>query len=308
MFLTLTLALLPQFTAGPQQLAPYGLPHTSPVSPQSQSFGGPAVVEDFEAYLIAAGSAENTGSSVIFDGTITGTGQGPGLVLPGCSYYCDASGQIQWNGDAYFGLSTKKILANSSDQRLGIRYYDLQASVSLNLHSFDGYPETATVNAFNSSGALVDSTGPVSVPDASPVPVTLTGPGISRVEINGSAYPWSPIIDNHDYSTSASCGLQLSIVGPCPGVNTITINGGTPGAPCKIGYAFGLGSYAIPAGPCAGTLLGLDATATALPGTWFFDGGGQIVFTQFIPAGACGNVFVQALEIGACCTSNVVAL
>lgn len=308
MFLTLALSLLPQFTAGPQQVAPYGLPNTTPAAPQSQSFGGPAVVEDFEAYVVPVGSAEGTGSNVIFEGTITGTGQGPGLVLPGCSYYCDVSGQIQWNGDSYFGLNTKKILANSSDARLGIRYYDLQSSVSLNLHAFDGFPDTAIVDAFDGTGTLVATTGPVAVPDSSPVPVTLSGTGISRVEINGLSYPWSPIIDNHDYDFGTSCGLQLSIVGPCPGVNTITINGGTPGAPCKVGYAFGLGSYVIPGGPCAGTMLGLDASVTPLPGTWFFDGAGQIVFNQFIPGGACGNVYVQAIEIGLCCTSNVVAL
>ena len=106
MLLTLTLSLLPQFTASPQQVAPYGLPNNTPIAPQSQGQGGPAVIEDFEAYVVAVGGAENTGSLFLDDTTITGTGQGPGLVLGGCFYSC-AAGSLQWNGDTYFGLPTK---------------------------------------------------------------------------------------------------------------------------------------------------------------------------------------------------------
>lgn len=307
MLVSLTLSLAAaQYTAPPMQVAPYGLPNTTQA--QSNSVGGPAVVEDFEAYVVPVGSAELTGSTVIFEGTITGTGQGPGLVLPGCSYYCDTTGQLQWNGDSYFGLNTKKILATVSSAQLGIRYYVPQSTVSVSLHAFDGFPDTAVVNAYDGSGALVDTTGPVAVPDASPVPVTLSGTGIARVEINGTTYPWSPIIDNHDYDTGTFCGLQLSVTGSCPGPMTFTVNGGAPGNPCKFGYAFGTGAFVIPSGPCAGTITGLDATATPIPGTYPFNPSGQVNQTFIVPPGACGLIFVQAIDMATCCTSNVIAL
>ena len=305
MLLTLTLSLLPQFTGTPQQVAPYGLPHSGPVAPQSQGQGNPAVVEDFEAYTVAIGFAENIGSLFLDETTITGTGQGPGLTLGDCFYSC-AAGSLQWNGDTYSGLPTKTFLANSGDSTLSVGYTSPQSSVTFGLHTFSGFPDVATVVAYDASGTIVD-TETVSVPGPGSVPVNLTGTGILRVEIIGT-YPWSPIIDDHDYDGGSGGTLQLSISGPCPGVNAVTINGGTPGAPCKIGYAFGTGSYVIPAGPCAGTVTGLDASATALPTTYFFDAAGQINFNQFIPAAACGAVFVQALEVGTCNLSNVVAL
>lgn len=303
MLLTLTLALLPQYTATPQQVAPYGLPHSAPIAPQSQGQGGPAVVEGFEAYTVALGNAENIGSLFLDDTTITGTGQGPGLTLGGCFYSCTA-GSLQWNGDSWFGLSTKTFLANSGDSTLYVGYSSPQSSISFGLHAFSGLPDTATVNAYDAAGSVVD-TVTVSVPGPAAVPVTLTGTGILRVEIIGT-YSWSPIIDNHDYSSS--CALQLSVSGTCPGPMTFTVNGGAPGDPCKFGYAFGTGAFVIPGGPCAGTVTGLDATATPVPGIFPFDGAGQVNQVFVIPPAACGAVYVQAINFADCCISNVVAL
>jgi hypothetical protein len=307
MILALTLSLLPQFTAAQQPVAPYGLPNSGSVAAQSKSNGGPAVIEDFESYVIAVGGAENIGSIALDSSTITGTAQGPGLVLPGVFYQCNA-GSLQWNGDTYFGLPTKTFLANSGDSTLYCGYATPQASVSFGLHAFSGFPDTAIVDAYDTSGTLVDSTGPVNVPGPTTVPVTLTGPNIQRVVIRGT-YSWSPIIDDNDFDSSTGCGLQLSIVGPCPGVNNVTVNGGVPGNLCYIGYAWGLGSYTIPGGPCVGTVLGLDASVTPVGGSPFtFDASGQVLFSAWVPAIACGAVFVQAMESPTCCTSNVVAL
>ena len=89
---------------------------------------------------------------------------------------------------------------------------------------------------------------------------------------------------------------------------TFTVNGGAPGDPCKFGYAFGTGSFVIPSGPCAGTVTGLDGTATPVPGTFLFDGAGQVNQTFFVPPGACGAVYVQAINLADCCTSNVILI
>lgn len=305
MFLSLTLAALAQYQAGPLPTAPYGLPNSQAFS-SSHSQSGMASLETFESYVLpTSGGAENIGTVYLDDSTITGTGQGPGLVLSGAFYSC-AGGSLQWNDDTYFGLPTKTFLANSGDGTLAIGYASPQSSISMSLHAFSGFGDTAVVTAYDASGAVVDTTGPVGVPGPTGVPVTLSGAGILRVLITG-VHSWSPIIDNHDFAAGGGT-LQLSILGPCPGVNSVTINGGTPGAACQIGYAFGTGSFVIPAGPCAGTVTGLDASATALPTTYFFDAAGQINFNQFIPAAACGAVFVQALEIGTCNLSNVVSL
>jgi hypothetical protein len=307
MILTLALSLLPQFTAAPQPVAPYGLPNSGSVAAQRKSNGGPAVIEDFEAYAIGAGGAENISTLTLDSTTITGTGQGPGLVLPGVLFQCIA-GSLQWNGDTYFGLPSKTFLANSGDSTLFCSYATPQASVSFGLHAFSGFPDTAIVDAYDSLGTLVDTTGPVNVPGPTTVPVTLTGPDIQRVVITG-IYSWSPIIDDNEFDTGTLCGLQLSIIGPCPGMNNVTVSGGVPGNLCFLGYATALGAYTVPGGPCAGTVLGLDASVTLVPGSPFvFDASGQVLFSAFVPAGACGAIYVQAMEDPSCCISNIVAL
>ena len=305
MLLTLALSLAPQFSTGPQPVAPFGLPHTQPSAPISQGSGGPAIIEDFEAYSVGVGSAENIGSTFLDETTITGTGQGPGLTVAGTFYSC-TGGSLQWNGDTYFGLPTKTFLANSGDSTLYVGYALPQASVGFGLHAFSGFADTATVEAYDTSGSLVD-TVTVNVPGPATVSVTLTGPNIQRVIIRGT-YSWSPIIDDHDFDSGSGCGLQLSATGSCPGAMTFTVNGGAPGDPCKFGYAFGTGSFVIPSGPCAGTVTGLDGTATPVPGTFVFNVAGQVNQTFFIPPGACGAVYVQAINLADCCTSNVILI
>lgn len=304
MFATLTLALLPQL-AQELPLAPYGLPLGS-ASAQAHSLPGPAVIEDFEAYAISPSAAENIGSLYLDEFVITGTGQGPGLVASGAGYAATA-GSLQWNGDGYFGLATRTFLSNSGDGLLTIRYASPQSSVTVNLHAFSGYGDTAEVVAYTSTGTFVDSSGPLAVPDPTPVPATVSGTGIGYIEIRGT-YSWSPIIDLHDYDGGGSGTLQLSIVGPCPGLNTVTINGGIPGNVCRVLYAFGTGSFTIPSGPCAGTVLGLDSSVSIYNGPFTFDASGQVIFSASIPAAACGSVWVQAIEVGTCNTSNVVPL
>lgn len=307
MILTLALSLLPQFTATQQPVAPYGLPNSGSVAAQSNTSGGPAIIEDFELYVIGVGSAENIGALSLDSTTVTGTAQGPGLVAAGVFYSANTN-SMQWNGDTYFGLPTKTILANGSDGTMYCGYALPQSSVSFTIHAFSGFADTAVVNGYDTSGTLVATSGAVNIPGPTGVPVTISGPGIQRVTISGT-YSWSPIIDNNDFDGGTSCGLQLSIIGPCPGVNSVTVNGGVPGNLCYLGYAFGLGAYTIPGGPCVGTVLGLDASVTPVTGSPFtFDASGQVLFSAFVPAGACGAVYVQAMESPTCCTSNVVAL
>jgi len=67
------------------------------------------------------------------------------------------------------------------------------------------------------------------------------------------------------------------------------------------------GSIVIPGGPCPGTTLGLNNTAT-LGVVLTADANGTATFNTSVPGGACGNVFIQALDLINCETSNVVPL
>ncbi len=99
-------------------------------------------------------------------------------------------------------------------------------------------------------------------------------------------------------------GLSLTITGACPGNVTLTADNATPGANVAFIYAFGPGSVSIPSGPCAGTVLGLNRTATLLRAVRA-DGSGTARTSGTAPPAACGRVFVQALDISNCATSNV---
>lgn len=111
------------------------------------------------------------------------------------------------------------------------------------------------------------------------------------------------------FEDHATAGIELRIIGPCPGVVTVTVAFGVPFQTCHVGWAWTTGSYVVPSGPCAGTVLGLGAPVTPVPGSPFtFDALGQVAFTATVPAIACGNVWVQALQSPTCCTSNVIAL
>jgi len=99
-------------------------------------------------------------------------------------------------------------------------------------------------------------------------------------------------------------GLSLSVAGACPGNLTLTANNATPGANVAFIYAFGPGSVSIPSGPCAGTRLGLNGTATLLRAVRA-DGGGTARTSGTAPPAACGRVLIQALDTANCATSNV---
>lgn len=101
-------------------------------------------------------------------------------------------------------------------------------------------------------------------------------------------------------------GLNLSLSGSCPGPITASVSGATPGGTVAFAYATGPGSLIIPGGTCAGTQLGLNATAM-LVGTVSADGSGNASITGNAPPVACGGV-VQAVDASTCTTSNVESL
>lgn len=97
--------------------------------------------------------------------------------------------------------------------------------------------------------------------------------------------------------------MSLMMQGTCPSLQFQILHAASDSQVALLRSA-GLASFIIPNGlPCAGTLLGLDSPV-ALVTFLQADASGQVVFQAQVPAGACGTVWIQALDLETCRTSN----
>lgn len=163
------------------------------------SSSGSCTTEDFEAYALPAGSAENLFGITILDETTIANGQGPGLVQDGC-VYISMGGDFQWNDAGYYGQVNRNIVASSNTIKL--EYDTTVGVVNFNLSAFDGYSDTATIEAFDSGGVSLGVVGPLAIPNATPVPVSFTVPGIKTITIVGTLV-WSPLLNDHVFCTDS---------------------------------------------------------------------------------------------------------
>lgn len=255
--------------------------------------------EDFETYPIGVGSATNLGVLTLDENTIA-NGYGPNLVKDGCVYSC-AAGSLQWDGAGYFGAPSKNLLANSGDGLLTLTYDTAVSSVQLELLTFAGYPDNTTVTVYNSSNTVIH-TATLSVPGASPVPFSHSAANIKKVTIKSNTWPWSTLIDNHVFGNG---GPTLSKSGSCPGATTVTVTGATPGGPVALAMSASTGSFVIPGGGCAGTVLGL--ASPALVAVLGANGAGTASISGNLPAGLCGR-WLQAVDLNSCGTTNTLQL
>lgn len=108
----------------------------------------------------------------------------------------------------------------------------------------------------------------------------------------------------HTYMLS---GPTLTSTGACGGTMTFHVAGATPGGTIAFIWARGTGNYVVPNGPCAGAMLGLDATAR-LGGLVPADANGNASLSFNVPSGVCGAVWGQALDASNCSTTNVLAV
>lgn len=259
----------------------------------------PATVETFESFAVASNRAERLDVFSIDENSIA-NGQGPGLVVDGCVY--SAPRELQWNGVGYFGQPSKNI--NTGWPALTLTYDFPVFMASMTLHAFDGFPDNATVTAYDSNGVVLQTLGPMAIPDAFPVPVAFNLADIKSIVIEGTLQ-WSPMLDNHVFEG----GFGLSVSGSCPGVMTASVSKATAGGQVALIYSFGIGGFVIPTGqPCAGTVLGLSSAGITLATTLTADASGNASFPANVPGGACGRVFVQALDVTTCTTSGVVGI
>ncbi len=167
---------------------------------------------------------------------------------------------------------------------------------------------TVRIELYDDAGALVHSSSTVaSGGGASPVPGAFLG--------LVSTVPFSSIrvydtVDNvpniDDLHVAFSSGPSLDIVGACPGPAVISMAGLTPSSNVAVVRSSGAGVTAVPAGPCAGTLLDL-ASPLALIGFFPTDATGGLSASPTLAAPMCGQL-VQVLDMATCAVTNVIGL
>jgi len=110
---------------------------------------------------------------------------------------------------------------------------------------------------------------------------------------------------DYTFRTWTGGGLNLAVSGVCPSIS-IDVSGGTAFGALAIASSPNTGGFVIPNGSCGGTVLGLGNPTLRL--IQVMDANGSLTLAVNVPAGACGNVFLQAVDLGACTPSNVVGL
>ncbi|TAH34333.1 MAG: hypothetical protein EYC70_15410 [Planctomycetota bacterium] len=122
--------------------------------------------------------------------------------------------------------------------------------------------------------------------------------------IGGSAP--GPDIRGLEFRGGGGSGFSLFLSGTCGGVMEATVSGATPHQPVAFFHCTGPGGgHTILRGPCAGTVLDLNAS-TVLGGVRQAGRlGNARIGPRTVPSGACGRMRVQALDVATCATSNV---
>lgn len=130
----------------------------------------------------------------------------------------------------------------------------------------------------------------------------------------GNSYPFGQVYANAGFSGFANFdytfrtwtdgGFSLSVSGTCPGPVQISVTGATPSG--NVAFAYGAaGSFTLPPGPCAGTVL--DISSPTLAAIMAADASGNISIAPTLPAGICGRT-LQCVDMTTCTTSNTVIL
>ncbi|NOG55242.1 MAG: hypothetical protein HND57_13115 [Planctomycetes bacterium] len=110
------------------------------------------------------------------------------------------------------------------------------------------------------------------------------------------------------YIFDLNCGPTLSTLGSCPGNMRFKVENATANQKVAYLYASNTGSIQIPPGnPCAGTILGLNATVK-LAEIIHADANGTAKLDIKTPQKACNRIYLQALDLTTCTTSNTILI
>ena len=258
-------------------------------------------MEDFETLYVAPGSSWPTLVSSLNHTTVLPPpgGGGPGLVEPGCTYSC-TTGYINWVGDGYYNLSTRKLTANSTPL-ITLTYDPPVTTFSVDLHSYDGFPDFVTVNVYAPGGVLISTGSGLSVPDSSPVTFAHSGMPVETVEFINTLNFFSPLIDNNYYGDLLSYAVTPLVSGT---MATLSVVSATPGGDVMGGYSLtGAGPTTTPLG-----LVNMSPPISTLP-MLTANSGGLATFSAMIPPRLSGlTVYTQAADLATSTLTNSLTL
>jgi hypothetical protein len=163
----------------------------------------------------------------------------------------------------------------------------------------DGQPPMMSVRFDQDAAWAIDGGTPISGDE-----IHIVGVDASRnVDILEFCTMESILIPSFTILSETPRKMSLNVEGSCPGPVDAVITGATPNGVVALVYGTGRGTFMIPGGPCGGTQLGLDNSATllALPRA---DANGAVLLSRNVPGAACGRVIIQAVDASSCNTSN----
>lgn len=109
---------------------------------------------------------------------------------------------------------------------------------------------------------------------------------------------------------TGGCELTLTVEGTCPGPMTFEVTGGTLGGQVALIYGTpGTFTQNSPSLPCVGTtvdVIGLTGGPPVISTIFNPSSDVNCLSVPNVPASACGNVRVQAVDLINCCVSNFV--
>lgn len=186
--------------------------------------GGMGTLESFERFIVASGNSALLATTTLDSTTVT-NGQGPGLVVAGVTL--GSPGNLQWNGNNYFSLSTRTI--NGGANPLVVDFAAPAAAFGVDLSAFSGHPYTAVVTVFAADDTTV-LYGPLAVSVAAAPSRTFFGyeeaTGIGRVELrNQNQTQYSAIIDDLEFSACGNGVVDAAFGEQCEDGNRIDGDG-----------------------------------------------------------------------------------
>ncbi|MBL7009294.1 MAG: peptidase S8 [Planctomycetes bacterium] len=248
---------------------------------------------------------------------------------PDVRYMYDNASSMFWvdETDVLTNLASKSytvdVAAGSPEFRATLVYLDVAGTTSSSLHRINDLSLKVTSpggtvywgnNGLISGSYNYSTSGGVSNTKDVVEQVLLQNPAVGSWtvqvyadEINADSHTETGAVDA-DYALvvsgitgGGSGGFQLGIQsGSCPGSMTFAVSGQTLGG--KVAWIYGSpGSFTVSGGPCAGLTVDI-----ANPTVYQNALGTQI--TANVPAGACGSIRLQCVDVATCTKSNFIDL
>jgi len=261
-----------------------------------------------------SGCAYNQSNFSFTSGMVGATGYGAGdeidVMVGACGSYGPAGpvGQtcigLAANGAPPFDALTMEL---SAPLVVG-QSYTLEFHGMSSIQSFSPAQGAVRIGLSTAAGTAGTSlwTSPLLAPGAFAVESHTFTASVAATELSIEVDPVSDCWLWLDGFSLVSAGPSLTWNGSCPGAGTADMASMTPGGLVYLGYSPLTGSWAVPSGPCAGTLV--DIVAPTLAAVLTADAAGNASMPASVPAVACGAITIQAFDLASCTATNTVGL